>query len=386
MVQGSQTEAKQLPSNPSHCSFDSAVLIQTLYGALTSREGFHPFLQQLACAINASSALLVGYDRASIRAEYLWYSNVPEDFLHWYLKNNMAESDPVVQAALRQGVGQGHFQSVIPLLADFKPGENFKKFERDLNWMDAAWLVADASDQITSLLIIQRTTEQGTYQPQELALLDQLVPFIRQALQLYRRANRQAEFAVSMAAVLDALPGATFVLNDEAVVLYSNAIARQLVSAESVVRLENSRLTLLRTGDQKLFLQQLVETIRASMGQQAFHPNTLVIDRPDKPGLIVTMSPVEGFDIQRGGVLVTVYDPARRKLPAAEDIADYFSLTQAESLLCEDLIAGLSLKEIAERRHKSEATLRSYLKQIFAKTGLNRQGQLISVILAALMV
>jgi DNA-binding CsgD family transcriptional regulator len=48
-------------------------------------------------------------------------------------------------------------------------------------------------------------------------------------------------------------------------------------------------------------------------------------------------------------------------------------------------VKGLSLKEIALARHKSEATLRSTLKTIYEKTGLNRQGLLISGILSALI-
>jgi DNA-binding NarL/FixJ family response regulator len=74
-----------------------------------------------------------------------------------------------------------------------------------------------------------------------------------------------------------------------------------------------------------------------------------------------------------------------RKLPTAARIADYFSLTHAEAWLCESLVAGLTLKETAEHQNKSEATLRTYLKQVYQKTGFNRQGQLVSGILLALI-
>lgn len=61
------------------------------------------------------------------------------------------------------------------------------------------------------------------------------------------------------------------------------------------------------------------------------------------------------------------------------------SLTTAQATLCADLISGLSLKDIAAVKHKSEETLRSHLRSVFQKTGFNRQGQLMSSILSALM-
>lgn len=81
--------------------------------------------------------------------------------------------------------------------------------------------------------------------------------------------------------------------------------------------------------------------------------------------------------------------PARitpmRKLPTAKRISEYFALTHAEAWLCESLVAGLTLKETAQHQNKSEATLRTYLKQVYQKTGFNRQGQLVSGILLALI-
>ncbi|AWX99619.1 hypothetical protein A8139_06140 [Marinomonas primoryensis] len=82
---------------------------------------------------------------------------------------------------------------------------------------------------------------------------------------------------------------------------------------------------------------------------------------------------------------MTIVEPAKRKLPTAEIIGKYFSLSPAEAELCEDLVAGLTLKEIATKSEKTEATLRSYLKNIFIKTNHSRQGTLISSILCALL-
>lgn len=112
---------------------------------------------------------------------------------------------------------------------------------------------------------------------------------------------------------------------------------------------------------------------------------TLFLHRPDAAPLMLSIRPLGQRDLMAGGLLVTASDPAFRSFPDAATIGQYYGLSPAEAQLCEDLIMGMCLRDIAEKRHKSEATVRTYLKQVFQKTGYSRQGQLISGILSALL-
>jgi len=363
--------------------FDEPQLIQSLYASLTDKEGFHPFLAQLSTAIGACSAILVNLSRQPLRLEYAWHSGLPEGWFNWYIENNMIEHDVVSNHAISQA--PGNFQSALPLLPTFDPQKDYDRWENDQDILDAAWLVAHSTDELALVFVFQRTVAQGPYKESELNKLNRLVPFIRQAVQLYQQTNQQQALATSLAGVLNAIPNASFILNEQAGVLHANTAALRLLEQESCLKLQDGRLKFQRDKEHNLFFEQVTETIRTSMGQQVFSSSTMFIPRGDKPSLILCVTPIEGDKEQRGGAMATVYDPETRTLPSAALIANYFSLTPAEGLLCQDLITGMSLKEIAALRHKSEATLRSYLKQIFNKTNLNRQGQLISSILAALM-
>jgi len=364
-------------------SFDESLLIQSLYASLTDKEGFHPFLAQLSEAINANSAILVSLDRQPIRLKYAWHTGLPEGWFNWYIENNMVEHDVVSNHAVSQA--PGNFQSVLPLLASIEPKKEYDRWVDEQDLLDAAWLVAHNTSEHTLVLVLQRALAQGAYQEHELEKLNRLVPFIRQAMQLYQQTNQQQALATSLAGVLNAIPNASFILNEQAGVVHANTAAHRLLEQESCLKLQDGRLKFQRDKEHNLFFEQVTETIRTSMGQQVFSSSTMFIPRGEKPSLILCVTPIEGDSGQRGGAMTTVYDPETRTLPSAALIANYFSLTPAEGMLCQDLITGMSLKEIADLRHKSEATLRSYLKQIFNKTNLNRQGQLISSILAALM-
>ncbi|GLQ32798.1 helix-turn-helix transcriptional regulator [Litoribrevibacter albus] len=363
--------------------FDEPALIQRLYASLTDKEGFHPFLADLVQAINACSGILVNLRREPMAIEYIWHTGFPEGFMEWYGNNNMLEHDAVLNHAVSQSPGV--FHSTLPILEQSPPKDDYQRWESDQNMLDSAWLVAHAEDSSSLILALQRTYQQGPYTEPELERLNRLVPYIRQAVQLYQQTNKQMEQAASFAAVINALPIATLILNDQLNVVHVNKAAQGILETEKTITLVDDRLSFQNKETQWHYMQYATESIRASMGLQLFSSDSLFVERADRSSLVLCVNPIEGLSEHRGGAMVTLYDPQVRSLPGARLIAEYFSLTQAEALLCEDLCVGLSLKEISEIRHKSEATLRSYLKQVFQKTGLNRQGQLVSQILSALM-
>lgn len=235
-------------------------LIQCLYQWLHHQAGFHDFLAMLADAVNGCAAQLSFIRRSPRAIEHIWHAGLSDEFIGWYLDNNMIAHDAVTNHAITQQ--PGHFNSALPLIGKDVPGEDYARWESDHQMLDSAWMVVDASDTHIVLLTVQRTLAQGAYFPSELEAMNRLVPFVRQTVTL----------------------------------------------------------------------------------AETYHQH-----------------------------------------PDAGMIRDYFSLTNAEAGVCEDLIKGVSLKGIASSRHKSEATVRSNLKQVFLKTGQSRQGQLISTILSSLL-
>jgi DNA-binding CsgD family transcriptional regulator len=59
-----------------------------------------------------------------------------------------------------------------------------------------------------------------------------------------------------------------------------------------------------------------------------------------------------------------------------------YGLTPAESHVVGEMANGLSLEQIATKQDVSKHTVRDHLKSVFAKTGLRRQVELITLIRA----
>jgi DNA-binding CsgD family transcriptional regulator len=82
--------------------------------------------------------------------------------------------------------------------------------------------------------------------------------------------------------------------------------------------------------------------------------------------------------------LVTVADLRRTaSAPSRGAIARHFKLSPAEERLCEMLANDMTLAECADRLGTSIETVRSQSKTIFLKTGVNRQSELIALLLRA---
>jgi DNA-binding CsgD family transcriptional regulator len=78
--------------------------------------------------------------------------------------------------------------------------------------------------------------------------------------------------------------------------------------------------------------------------------------------------------------LATVGLPSPPKVTPAR-LQERFGLTVTEALLARHLAAGRSLGESAQRLGIRRNTARSYLRQIFGKTGTNRQSALVQRLL-----
>ncbi len=79
--------------------------------------------------------------------------------------------------------------------------------------------------------------------------------------------------------------------------------------------------------------------------------------------------------------VVLFRSPTEPRTRAFESLRDRYGLTPAEARLVSALIEGSSLAEFAVRAGIRRETVRSLVKQAMAKTGTNRQGQLIARIL-----
>jgi DNA-binding CsgD family transcriptional regulator len=113
---------------------------------------------------------------------------------------------------------------------------------------------------------------------------------------------------------------------------------------------------------------------------------SLIIRGPASlPKMVLHVIPVRGTarDIFTGATaILTASIPGRSNVPGSALIQSLLNLTPAEARLARALASGLALDEASRAAGILPNTGRTHLKRIFAKTGISRQSDLISLLVS----
>jgi DNA-binding CsgD family transcriptional regulator len=104
--------------------------------------------------------------------------------------------------------------------------------------------------------------------------------------------------------------------------------------------------------------------------------------------LRLVVAPVPGdqrlpaLDDLAPAALLFLHDPAQRPSPPVALLRRLYGLTPQQARLAALLADGLSPAEAAERLGIAGATATAHLKQVYRKTGVHRQAELVRLLLS----
>ena len=362
-----------------------------LYDAAFDTNKWKPFLADLTAYLNSDVAHFV----ANVWQEEIIlsvYHGISDTMLDAYVEMAFSdEYDPRPVFAAEHPFKPFHW-SMVSGIDEFRSSrlytELFEPHGCHDQLMVAIPLETNASRATHLGLGVWRDPEKGHYGREACERLGRFVPHMKRVYELQQRLIASQIADNPAVDVLELVPIGIMLCDSLIHVQYANAAARQIVEREDGLSVRHRQI---RTGRPEL-TDQLRDLIgRAVAGAAAdplFAPETLSIERPSgKTPFLVMISPVSpsaqmlGTDLLRQPVAVVyVSDPDMQQETSEELLQRLFGLTAAEAHLLKSLVGGASLKSAARSADIAESTARSYLKQIFAKTGTGGQADLIRLI------
>ena len=111
----------------------------------------------------------------------------------------------------------------------------------------------------------------------------------------------------------------------------------------------------------------------------SFEKRTSIVSIFTSPGVarLVVVTPMTVSESTMALVLFESEQIDHFKL--REHFFSAYRLTKSESMIAHEILSGRSIAEAAETKSLSLATVRSYMKQVLAKTGTHKQSELISL-------
>lgn len=182
--------------------------------------------------------------------------------------------------------------------------------------------------------------------------------------------------------IFDCIPSPALLLNERGQVTLVNRLARDLIDASEGLSIsEDGRLVLGHRLSREALCQAVARCARpAPIGQpDSAASQSLVLPRPGGRPLLLTL---RRFGARHGGAvaLLTLVDPDSGGTVRSASLRSLYGLSPAEARLAQAIASGLSLKQIAARDGLTYETVRSYVKQVLAKTGARRQADVVRLI------
>ena len=226
--------------------------------------------------------------------------------------------------------------------------------------------------------------EGGDWSSARLDSIRRLLPHIRQYVRVRQAIRGAGALGASLTEFLDSTGTGIIQLDRRGRILEMNDSARDLLRTGDGLYDERGFLFARRPEDDTQLQRLLMRALPPSKSP-CISVSTMVRRASGLP-LLLHVNPVDRQETDYGvwpvAALVLVVDPASRRSVDPAMAGAVLGLTKMESQVAVLLAEGRSVAQIAAAFGRKESTIRSHVKQMFAKLGLSRQVDLVRLVLS----
>jgi DNA-binding NarL/FixJ family response regulator len=181
---------------------------------------------------------------------------------------------------------------------------------------------------------------------------------------------------------LERLPIGVIVLDGQGKVVFTNAAGGGFLAERDGISLSADGTCRASTPAETKALRDCVRSVLENRegGDGGIALSRSSMHRP-LSAIATPIDDPDGAGIARVALFIT--DPERQARPSRTMLQKLFRLTGSEAKIVQGLAEGKSLEEIAPEAGITLNSARTYLKQVFAKTGTNRQADLVRMVLTS---
>lgn len=256
--------------------------------------------------------------------------------------------------------------------------EFFRSDARHLFHCLESTLFADES--FIALLALKR--ERRAFTAEEICNWHWLGPHLRRVAELRIRAMQSEIGADCALLALDALGTGVALVAHDGMLLFASRVAEHLFARGDGLGIVHGRVrvaSLLRESFAQLLQRIATDPVTDTAGEVVALPR----EHGERPISALVMPLARGeFTLASPAAVILFHDPLRDVQVREKDLASLYGLTTAEGRLLRELIGGVPLAQYAVAAGIARNTAKTYLHQIFTKTGRSRQADLVREVLS----
>jgi DNA-binding CsgD family transcriptional regulator len=374
------------------CSANTlARLLDLIYEGPLESKPWQGFLERLREVTNATRVSLQLHCAESLEDDIRVFATHPDNLIDWQAlkelyRRKYMDDDPIQHFKLAPGR--------IATIQDCRGSRNYQEL---LMPMQITHVVRTCFGEPGGMKCALELAGHAPFGPfdarRDVQLLRELLPHLARALRLYVRIMRaQSEKSVYQEAIGHLAFGCVF-LDGEGRIIDSNPIADTIIRRHPEIRVTRGLLRL-RDRESDVGLQRAIARaieLRRKHGPGRAHVDLvrLLCQSGALLGFLVLPAPLITFYQGEHTPNVVVYisdferrigDVEERRRSAEQLVGKMFALTKAEAKLAVLLADGLTMSEAAVELGITEGSVRTYSKNIYEKTDIKRQTDLIRLI------
>ncbi len=244
------------------------------------------------------------------------------------------------------------------------------------------------TEQRIGMFAANRLESQGRYGDAEVRLLSLLAPHVCRSVAISDALNLKTIRSDALEATLDALTSGVYLTDRQGRIVYMNRAAERQVRSNNALLIGNNRLMPV----DRVARTALTKAIAEATADEAETPSggmTLALPGNETAGLVATILPLNRGQRRdlcgafAATAAIFVQDPIVVPPLPGEAFAKLHGLTGSELRVLLAMSPGLSVKEAAEMLGISEATAKTHLQHIYAKTNTSKQTELMHLFMGS---
>jgi DNA-binding CsgD family transcriptional regulator len=354
-------------------------LIDLIYDAAIDNDLWRGVLTQIADLTGSQGGVLFGQSYRTQTVYFDFNGRLSEECNKVYQERHF---DNVWNRSMtRQPVGRVVFSDEVASMHDLRRTAFYDEVLRPQQLAHNAMVALASNDGFQAAFNICRTDKQGFFSQSERQILITLVPHMRRSMTLGMRSD--AYQAVYRAAfdVVERLPDGLVVLDARLRTIYASPAARALEATGALTLCPSPSCA--NPGLAQRLQELLRNTVRGRGGALS-----LPASSQRSNFLTVLATPVRGnlttrlheASLRDAAALVFIVDIAKRRHIAIEQIRQAYGLTWSEARIAIAVGSGAPVPQIATAMNLSPNTIKSHLRNVFAKTATQRQSELARLI------
>lgn len=357
-----------------------SVLLDELYGTTTDGSRWSVVMKSLTGAFDGCAAIArmpAGTPEAS-RIEHIDdYDEYTQQYQDYYYSRNVwfTRSDRLELMNVRIG-------ETIVSESELEKTEFYNDYLRpqDLKHTLLGGLTTSRNEVYQLGLV--RSCRRGVYTASEIALVTSLLPHMRRSIEIAQHLDMAERKADGALAALEQVGTAVLVVDADQKVKFANRLAENLITRGGLLKISHGRLG----ASDSIARSRLMQAVAAATGagRQASGRSGQIVSVPcwQTGGMLsVSVSPLDERDRWTFGsgplALVLMSSTSAAPQLSVASLRSVYGFTPAEARLATALCSGKTLKAYADEAQISITTVKWHLKSCFAKTGEQRQADLV---------